>query len=66
MFGFKPGRQPELKKKRNNGNQDMLVCSRLKCLMANVLIKERGGPFPPIYPWSPAAGDHQDRVWSQE
>jgi hypothetical protein len=30
-------------------------------------LKERGGPFLPIHPWSPAAGDHmQDRVYSPE
>jgi hypothetical protein len=56
-----------LGRSRNNGNQDKLVCSRLKCLMANVLIKEGGGPFLKIHPWSQAAGDHvQDRVWFQE
>jgi hypothetical protein len=37
--------------------------------MADVLIKEGGGPFPAIHPWSPAAGDHmqgsgsKDEVW---
>jgi hypothetical protein len=50
MSGFMTGRQPELKEKResrldgwrNNGNQDMLVCSSLKCLMATALIKGGG------------------------
>jgi hypothetical protein len=34
---------------------------------ADALIKEGGGPFLPIHPWSPAADDHvQSRVESQE
>jgi hypothetical protein len=48
MSRLEPERQPELKEKksRNNGNQDMLVCSRLKGLMGIVLIKKRGRPIP--------------------
>jgi hypothetical protein len=39
-------RRGKLGGSRNNGNQDMLVCSRFKCSMADALYKEGGRPIP--------------------